>query len=60
MIIDTTQPKVEIQMTEVQKFGAFFYGTTFYPQGAEIPEHIIKEVILNGFHDFSRKPRSID
>ncbi len=52
MIIDTTQTKVEKRIAEVQKWGAFFYGTTFYPLGAELPDHIIKEVLLNGFHDF--------
>jgi len=50
MIIDTTQVKVEKQMAEVSKWGAFFYGTTFYPQGSKLPGHIIKEVLLNGFH----------
>ncbi len=52
MIIDTTQTRVEIRITELQKWGAFFYGTTFYPVGAEMPDHIVKEVILGGFHDF--------
>ncbi len=55
MIIDLTQTKIERQVAELQKWGVFFYGTTFYPLGAKLPDHIIKEVLLNGFHDISRR-----
>ena len=52
MIIDTTQTKIEAQITDKMKAPLpFFYGTTFYPLGAELPDDVIREVLLNGFHD---------
>ena len=51
MIVDTTQTKTETQAEENRAPLPFFYGTTFYPQGAELPDDVIREVLLNGFHD---------
>lgn len=50
MIIDTTQTRIERQLNEKSAPLPFFYGTTFYPQGAELPDEVIREVLLNGFH----------
>lgn len=60
MIIDTTQTRTEKQMEDGRAPLPFFYGTTFYPQGAELPDDVIREVLLNGFHNgfpgFSLEP----